>query len=355
LIYDVAIVGAGPAGASAAYALEQLDYRIVLIDKERFPRNKPCAGVLPPRIYSELKIPANIIERPLEGYRLFSPLGTIVESTFAERGLIVRRDKFDNFLVRRLKTELERMRVTSCMLHKDFVEVKGDKSSLRAKVLVGADGINSVVRKMVGISEIGKNKSMDMALAIQYEISLSQKKIDEMIGNWFEVYYSIPFGYGWISPLKNAVKVGLGCVSTDFKKNSKQILDEFLERPYIKEKIMDGKIEGLESHLIPMRGPLNKLTADRTVLVGDAGGFVFPGTGEGIFYAIKSGRIAAEVIAQALKENRHDAEYLGILYHEKLEKHGLISLREVDFVEEVLSSPEKADNYLKKLKKLKIN
>ncbi len=101
-----------------------------------------------------------------------------------------------------------------------------------------------------------------------------------------------------------------------------------------------------------MRGPINKLAADRTVLVGDAGGFVFPGTGEGVFYAIKSGRIAAEVIGKALEVQKFDLEFLGKSYAEKLEKNGLMSLREVDFVEKVLSSPEKADKYVRRLKRL---
>ncbi|MEE9151124.1 MAG: geranylgeranyl reductase family protein [Thermoplasmata archaeon] len=352
MIYDVAIVGAGPSGASAAYALEQLGHRIVLIDKEKFPRNKPCAGVLPPRIYSELEIPKSIMERPLEGYRLFSPSGVVVESAFPKRGLIVRREKFDYFLVKRVKTELEHVRVSGCVVNKNFVEVFGDRGSFCAKFIVGADGVNSVMRKMTGIAECGVDKSKDMALAIQYEISLSKKKIDERLGNWFEVYYTIPFGYGWISPLKDAVKVGVGGLSADFKKDSKKTLDEFLEQPFIKEKILDGKIERIESHLIPMRGPFDTLTADRIVLGGDAGGFVFPGTGEGVFYAIKSGRIAAEVISQGLKEQRFDSEFLGKSYAKRLEKNGLTSLREVDFVENVLSSPEKADEYVRRLKTL---
>lgn len=354
LIYDVAIVGAGPAGTSAAYLLEKQGYKILLLDKEIFPRSKPCAGVVSPKIYSELEIPESIKERELEGYRLFSPSGVMVESTFLRRGMTVRRDKFDFFLLKRLKTPAIKTKVSNCRLYKDFVEVISEKGSFRAKVVVGADGVNSAVRKIIDTTRDYMKKSGDIALAIQYEILLSKDQIDELFGNWFEVYYTIPYGYGWISPLKDAVKVGIGGLSDDFKRNSKNILDDFLKRKFFCKKVTGVKIGGLESHLIPMSGPLNNLTAERTILVGDAGGFVFPGTGEGIFYAIKSGRIAAEVIAQALKENKLDAEYLGFLYHEKLERHGLISLKEYDFVEKVLSSPEKAENYLKTLKKLKI-
>ncbi|UCE73738.1 MAG: geranylgeranyl reductase family protein [Methanomassiliicoccales archaeon] len=349
-MYDVVIVGAGPAGASTAYVLENSGYKIALLDKEQFPRTKPCAGVIPPKVYSELEIPDNIMERPLEGYRIFSPSGAMVQSSFPTRGLIVRRERFDNFLIKRLKNQPKRIRVSRYEIKKEFVEVGGKGGSFRTNLVVGADGVNSVVRKISGINDCGKNRSSDMAVAMQYEISLSKERVDDMIGNWFEVYYSIPYGYAWISPLKDAVKLGVGGLSPSFKKNCKKNLDEFLKRKDIKEKISDGKIVRTEAHLIPMRGPFDILTADRTILVGDAGGFVFPGTGEGIFYAMKSGRIAAEVIIQAIKEQRFELKFLGTSYTEKLKKNGLTSLRKVDFVERVLSSPEKAEKYLKRLK-----
>jgi geranylgeranyl reductase len=143
-------------------------------------------------------------------------------------------------------------------------------------------------------------------------------------------------------------------VSADYKRSYKKTLNEFLEQSFIKEKILDGEIVGMESHPIPMGGPLNKLCADRTILVGDAGGFVFSGTGEGIYYAIKSGRVAGEAICQALEAGQFDGDFLGKLYAEKLEKSGLSSLREVDFAEKVLSSPKNAEKYVRTLKKLSI-
>jgi geranylgeranyl reductase family protein len=349
LIYDVAIVGAGPAGASAAYHLEKLGYNIALIDKAEFPRSKPCAGVLPPRIYSELEIPDNVKERDLDGYRIYSPSGSMLESAFSSKGLIVRRDKFDHFLIERLNADVINLKVSNLVKHKDSIELFDDKSSILAKIVVGADGVNSLVRKLSGISD-----SKDVAFAIQYEISLSKEKIDANIGNWFEVYYTIPWGYGWISPLHDTIKIGIGGTSEDFKRYNKRTLEEFLKHKIINQKISDGEIQGVEAHRIPMNGPLNTLTAERTILVGDAGGFVFPGTGEGIYYAIKSGRIAAEVIHEASRAERFDSESLDGLYSKKLEKNGLTSLREVDFVENVLSDPDKAEKYVKRLRKLSL-
>jgi geranylgeranyl reductase family protein len=351
LIYDVAIVGAGPSGAAAAHTLENLGYEIALVDKERFPRAKPCAGVLPPRIYSELDVPGEIVERPLEGYRIFPPSGEKLESVFPKMGCIVRRESFDDFLVKRLKTEVTEMHVADCVLKDDFVEVKGREGSvLSARVVVGADGVNSVVSKSMGMDI--NSKQGDYALALQYEIILSKQDIDEKIGNWFEVYYTIPYGYGWISPLSEAVKVGMGSPAPSFKKNSKNMLQEFLDQSPIKEKVSGGTVKDMEAHMIPMRGPWPVLSGNRCLVVGDAGGFVFPGTGEGVYYAIKSGRIAAEVIHGTFEKGNWKAEFLEKTYIEQLRANGLISLREVDFVERVLSSPENIESYIRRLRKM---
>jgi geranylgeranyl reductase family protein len=352
LIYDVAIVGAGPAGASAAYTLDNTDYNIVLIDKEEFPRSKPCAGVLPPRIFSELQIPEYIVERPLDGYRLISPSGMVVESHFPKPGIIVRRGSFDNFLVDRLGCKLTKMRILNSEVKNDFVLLKGKGGSIQAKMVVAADGANSLLRKVVFEDDEDSADSTDSAMAMQYEISLPNQSINEHIGNWFEVYYTFSQGYGWISPLSDAIKVGVGGVSLRFKKDTKKILDDFLEKEEIKKKIAGGKIVKTEAHHIPMKGPCNELAWNRMVFCGDAGGFVFPGTGEGVFYAIKSGRIAAEIIKEAFDEQKCDSHFLQTKYTDKLEKNGLISLRDVDFIENVLSSPENAEQYLRRLKKL---
>jgi geranylgeranyl reductase family protein len=352
LIFDVAIVGAGPAGSSAAYTLENTGYNIVLIDKEKFPRPKPCAGVLPPRIFSEISIPENIVERPLEGYRIYSPSGMIVESEFPKPGVIVRRENLDDYLVQRLDSKPRQLRISDFEIKEDDVELKGKKDSFLAKMVIAADGANSIFHKFVLNTKPSEKKSQATALGVQYEISLPTKYITQRIGNWFEIFYTLSCGYGWISPLKDCVKVGIGGVTDDFKKYAKKILNEFLKREFVKMKIEEGKIEKFEAHEIPMKGPHNDLTSDRTLLCGDSGGFVFPGTGEGVYYAIKSGRIAAEVAISALKNGKYDDKFLSKCYEGKLKKNGLISLREVNFIDNVLSSSENVEKYVRKLKNL---
>jgi geranylgeranyl reductase family protein len=351
LIYDVAIVGAGPAGAQAAFTLEKKGFNIIIIDKQEFPRTKPCAGVLPPRIFSEVEVPNNIIERPLEGYKLVSPSGYIVRSSFPNPGIIVRREIFDSYLLSRLECTPTMARVDRIETQNDHIKIDCAGETLLARTLIGADGANSQIRRSIQEFQGQNEISLENAIALQYEVSIPNKKVDEVFGNWFEVHYTLRYGYGWISPLKGAVKVGVGGVGADFKNNVKSVLDDFLEHVNLLE---IGKIIKTEAHLIPMKGPLKILSSNRVLLCGDAGGFVFPGTGEGIYYAIKSGRIAAEVLSWGLENQCLDAEPLGERYNIELEKKGLLSLRQVDFIEGVLSDSEKAESYVRKLGKLVI-
>ena len=342
--FDAIIVGAGPAGTSAAKILEQQGHKIRIVDKDVFPRNKPCAGVLSPKIRSILDIPKNICERPLQGYRVFSPSVTIIESSFPEEGYIVKREKFDNYLLKRLENEPICTAVKEINNSGDHLEIIGNDWISKTSFVVGADGVNSIVRKKCNIPQ------KRIATAAQYEIKLSNSEINEKVGNWFEVYYILNYGYGWISPMKNSLKVGIGLVTDHLEGNIWNVLDEFINRDVVKKKCNRGEIINKEGAAIPMAGPLDQVVEDRVLLAGDAGGFVYPGTGEGIYYAVKSGLIAGTIIDLAIKGGKYDKKFLEKHYNKELENNGLLGLRDVDFVEKYLSSSEKAERYVKRLK-----
>jgi geranylgeranyl reductase family protein len=345
-LYDVAIIGAGPAGTAVARTITGSDISFILIDKEEFPRNKPCAGVLPPRIFSELDIPEELCERRLLGYKLFSPGGTVIESKFSRPGLIVDRKRFDEHLVKSLDCDLINDNISKLAYHEDYVELEGRQGTYHARIIVGADGVNSIVRRTMKLNH------GTIAMAAQCEVSLSEQEINNLIGDWFEVYYVIPYGYGWLSPLKNSVKVGVGGVSDELKMDPFESLKGFMDHPEVKNKIGESEIGNPELHRIPMSGPQMQLTADRGLVVGDAGGFVYPGTGEGIYYAVKSGRLAGEALVSAFTAGGLDQQLLEQLYFKKLKENGLLSLRDVDFIDRVLSSVENVEKYLQRLKRL---
>jgi geranylgeranyl reductase family protein len=344
ITYDAVVIGAGPAGASAAKVLEDKGYTYLIVDKEIFPRNKPCAGVLSPKIKSVIKIPEELHERPLEGYRIFSPSNIMVESSFPQQGSIVERDVFDAFLVKSLRNPPYHITVKNISDKGNCVEIKSDNWRCEACCVIGADGVNSIVKNYYDIP------SKSIAIAAQYIVKLPMGSIDNRVGNWFEVYYTLQYGYGWISPMKNCLKIGVGIISDHLKGSIWQTLDKFMTHPTVNEKIKGGKIIRKEVHTIPMSGPLDKLTGNRAILVGDAGGFVYPGTGEGIYYAIKTGQIAAQVIDRAIADQKFTNDFLEKIYVEKLDKKGLLGLRDVDFVERYLADNANAEKYVKRLK-----
>ena len=120
MIHDIAFIGAGPAGAMAARKLEELGIEYTLLDRMEFPRNKPCAGVLSPKIHSLVQIPEKVIERRLVGYRVHGPPDIIVESKFPEPGCIVQRSRFDQYL-------LDGLRNRPIINHTFEIEDEGDQ------------------------------------------------------------------------------------------------------------------------------------------------------------------------------------------------------------------------------------
>ena len=344
--YDIVIVGAGPAGCSVAKYLEDKGYVVLVVDQEVFPRNKPCAGVLSPKICSVVDISDDVYERPLFGYRVFYPSGNIVESKFPKNGFIVRREKFDNYLVSLLKNKPKHSKINIVKDFSDYAKVSGDNFNCECGFVIGCDGVNSIVRKSLDIP--GKK----IAVAAQYEIKYSVDKVDSLVGNWFEVYYNLNYGYGWISPMKDSLKVGVGVVSDYINGSIWDVLDDFTNQDIVRQKCCNGDIVSKESAGIPMSGPLDVVVKNRVFLAGDAGGFVYPGTGEGIFYAIKSGIIAGQVIDDAISNKKFKSKYLENRYCLELEKNGLFCLRDIDFVEKNLSSSVNCERYVKRLKSI---
>ncbi|MCK5396632.1 MAG: geranylgeranyl reductase family protein [Thermoplasmata archaeon] len=339
MIHDIAIIGAGPAGAMAASKLDELGVDYILLDKAEFPRNKPCAGVLSPKIHSLVQIPEEVIDRKLVGYRVHGPPDAIVESKFPEPGCIVQRSIFDNYLIERLKTKPVINQASEIKDEGEHYLIKGRTEDIKARFIIGADGTGSIARKFIG------SKSSKIAISAQYEFSLDEEKVSQRVGNWFEVFYLMEYGYGWLSPMKDGMKIGIGILA-DKKPDIWGMLDKFLDNSLISPKIHQATLINKEAHSIPMSGPLDTLSSGRILLTGDAGGFVYPGTGEGIYYAMKSGQIAAELAY----ENLANQTNLDDEYNKRLEAAGLLSLRDADFIEKNLASPEHAEKYVKRLK-----
>jgi geranylgeranyl reductase family protein len=341
--HDVVVIGAGPAGASAALELERLGIDHVLIDRAVFPRPKPCAGVLPPAVEDILgKLPRRVVEKRIRGYFLHSGLGGKLRSRFAHRGYSVDRAVFDGWLVSRLARRPQVGELLGLDRAGSRLHVKTDGSVLSCRVLIAADGANSKVRTLSGIP------APRMATAYQAEVPMAPSEIDRRTEGWFHVFYVIAGGYGWVAPHRDRLLVGTGSVIAGTV--GRAAFSRFLGLPGVAA-LTGGRNAGmLDAHRIPMSGPVTPPGRGNILLAGDAGGFVFPGTGEGIRYAIMSGRAAAMAAADHLSAGGRPTTVLK-RYEALLREDGLMSLGDVDFLD-VLKSPERAHGYLRRLTSL---
>ncbi len=340
---DVVIAGAGPAGASAALVLERLGVGCVLLDRAAFPREKPCAGILPPKI-TELTgpIPDTVLDRRIRGYMLHTASGATFRSHFARPGYAVDRSRFDDWLVSRLRTRPRRGTFLDAREEGGLVHVQTAELELGGRVLIGADGANSRVRSIARVPP-GR-----LAVACQASIPMSGPGISEMTGDWFHVLYIVPGGYGWVAPHSEKLLAGIGSLLPKYA--GRKALETFLSTPQVLALTGGSEIDEVRAHRIPMSGPSKRVGTGRMILAGDAGGFVFPGTGEGIRFAIASGMCAAQAAASAVKSGGNGAR-LQRDYKRQLSEEGLLSLRDVDF-QKVLRTPVSAESYVRKLTSL---
>jgi geranylgeranyl reductase family protein len=340
---DVVVVGAGPAGSSAALELERLGIGYLLLDRAVFPREKPCAGILPPKI-TDLTgpIPAAVFDRRIRGYMLHTASGAKFRSPFARPGYAVDRSRFDDWLLSRLRTRPRCETFLDASEEGGLLRVRTAEFELGCRVLIGADGANSRVRAIVRVPP-GR-----MAVACQASVPMSGPGITGMTGDWFHVIYLVPGGYGWVAPHSENLLVGIGSLLPRYA--GRKALEKFLSTPQVQALTGGSEIDEVRAHRIPMSGPSKRVGHGRMVLAGDAGGFVFPGTGEGIRFAMASGNCAARAAASAVKGGSTGAR-LQRDYKRLLSEEGLLSLREVDF-QKVLRTPEAAESYVRRLTSL---
>jgi len=321
--YDVIIVGAGPAGSTTAKFLAEKGFKTLLLDKEKFPREKPCGGGLPIRVLQ--RFPYVVTDKIIEAY---SSSGTVFSPSLQHQIEISKdtpliamtlRKKFDFELVK-FASEAgtvfqEATPVSSVQITNDTAQVTVDKATkIDSEIIVGADGVNSTLARNMGLRVSGTEKGV----CVLQEFEVEEKIMDEYFKKSRHCYIHSRFktvaGYGWVFPKKEHLNIGFGIIQ--MKKNQQQKLN--LLKCY-QDYITLLKEENLiPQHLkeTPVKGgallahPLEKTYADRFLLVGDAAGFINPLTGEGIYYAMSSGQIAAEIIAEALEKNQTTQEFL---------------------------------------------
>lgn len=301
----VAVVGGGPSGSCAAEVLAKGGCETYLIER-KMDNCKPCGGAIPLCMIEEFDLPMEIVDRRVTKMKMISPSNREVDvgQTLNEQEYIgmCRREVMDDFLRRRagryganlvngLMQKIEGgegdqpFKITYNAFDGD--NSVGTKTELEVDVIIGADGANSRVAKTMGAGEY------DYAIAFQERITLPDKQM-KYYEDLAEMYVGddvSPDFYGWVFPKYDHVAVGTGTVVN--KTAIKQYQTAIRDRS--SEKCAGGKIIRVEAHPIPEH-PRPKRVSGRVALVGDAAGYVTKCSGEGIYFAAKSGRMCAEAI-----------------------------------------------------------
>jgi geranylgeranyl reductase family protein len=320
--YDVVIVGAGPAGSTAAKNLAEKGVSVLLLDKAEFPRDKPCGGGLPTRVRKRFPYIEPFIDSiSYGGKTLSSSLRYVVtierDKPFMETVL---REKFDAGLLDIAKKAGVVFRSGCSVVD---VAVQSDKvcctlengETIESQVIIGCDGVRSIVAEKTNLCE----KLENFCICLMQEQPMSPAQIKKYFSEKRMVHFFIKVqgvaGYGWIFPKKNCVNLGIGEFHVSAQElKSKKPLKEMYEGfvTLLQDQKMlpsDFKIENLMGATLPVF-PLKKTYADRVLLCGDAAGFINPITGEGIYYAMVSGQLSADVIADALVKKDTSEQFL---------------------------------------------
>jgi geranylgeranyl reductase len=318
-LYDVIVVGGGPAGAAAAADLARAGRRVALLDKAG--RIKPCGGAIPPRLIRDFAIPPHLLKARVSEATMVSPKGARVSMPI-EGGYVgmVDRAEFDEFLrMRAAQAGAERVAGSYKRLTREAdgtvvvrYQPKGEayESELTTRYVIGADGALSEV----GRQEI-KGANRTPFVFAYHEIVATPAERPESC----EIHYRgalSPDFYAWIFPHGETMSVGVGSARKGFS------LKSAVAALRGESDLAPAATIRSEGAPIPLK-PLKRWDNGRdVVLAGDAAGVVAPASGEGIYYAMLGGRLAAEAVEGALATG--SARALGLARKRFMKAHGRV-------------------------------
>jgi geranylgeranyl reductase family protein len=323
-VHDVLVVGGGPAGAAAAYWLADAGHDVVVVERKRFPRDKTCGDGLTPRAVRQLADMGleDAIARDhhrVDGLRAVAH-GVTLELAWPEHpiypshGYVVRRRDLDGLVaghaikagaVVREGTEALTPVLERGLVAGAHVRTNDTAAVVRARYVVVADGANSRFGRALGTSR-DRRYPQGMAIRTYYESPLHA---DPWIESALDVRdrngASLP-GYGWIFPVGDGtINVGIGLLSTfrDWKSvNTSHLMEEWAATAPARWGIDPAApLQPPTGGRLPMAGSVGPKAGPTFLVVGDAAGAVNPFNGEGIDYAYETGRLAADVIDEALR------------------------------------------------------
>lgn len=298
-MYDVIVVGLGPAGSTAARQLAEKGFKILAVDRKRFPRYKPCGGGVTAKVEgligSEFK---EVVERDIYGIRFtFQGKDNITVESETPIAYLVMRDRFDHFLMERARDAgvevVEGEKVIGVKEESGVVNIITRNGRYTARFVVGSDGAGSVVASSTGLKPPGR-----VAVLLDGELKVENTLLSRYDGYLHFDFGTIPYGYGWVFPKKDGLSVGIGGLRGRIK-NLRWLYTNFLEDRKITEQVISERRYG---SLLPVFDGVFRFSTNRILLTGDAAALADPFTGEGIYYAVKSAIIASDVLEEMMED-----------------------------------------------------
>lgn len=302
---DVLVVGLGPAGATAAYELSRAGVSVIALEKDTHPRYKICGGGLSARIDYILGSDFHsVVERTIHGVQFtYQGKEPLVIEADVPIAYMVMRDRFDHLLVEKARhagvSIYENEPVVDCLSMGDAVEITSERGRYRAKVVIGADGANSrVAQRLFPGRRVRRSPALESEVQTDRVSSYpGERRIVVDVG-------ATNRGYAWVFPKRNRLSIGIG----DFHgrpSSLKQLFHRFTMR--------DQELSGLAippafGHPLPLYDAPYAMSTDslvrgRALLAGDAAHLVDPLFGEGIYYAVRSGQMAAAAVLGTLADS----------------------------------------------------
>jgi geranylgeranyl reductase family protein len=290
--FDVLVVGGGPAGSTTAIRLADAGASVLLVDKARFPRDKPCGGGLTVRAVRQCPVdPTPVVEEVVEELELRFRFGDSVVRRAREPIVwMTQRRRLDAFLLDQARERGVEVREAATVDLQPSNTVLLGGVRLDVGVVVGADGANGTTARALGLGS-------GIVHGVAYEGNIGYDELPR------ERYHrravvelgDIPGGYGWVFPKGDHANVGVGAWQSEGPR-----IRAHLERVCAAHGLRADQLGGLRGHRLPLRRPGTRIATDRALVVGDAAGLIDPVSGDGMYECFVSSKLAAAAILDLL-------------------------------------------------------